>query len=135
MFCVDYQTEIQPIFNSSCGNCHLGNSSGGLNLSNYNNLMSSGTVVAGDHMASILYDRITRPESAQGDMPPAGSLSQSDIDFLIPHQASGKGVKAYWKFGGFDKDKVMDIVSETGNCVAASLPLALVMAYEKKLIK
>ena len=63
------------------------------------------------------------------------NLSQSDIDFLIPHQASGKGVKAYWKFGGFDKDKVMDIVSETGNCVAASLPLALVMAYEKKLIK
>ena len=62
-------------------------------------------------------------------------LSESDIDFLIPHQASGKGVKAYWKFGGFDKDKVMDIVSETGNCVAASLPLALVMAYEKKLIK
>jgi 3-oxoacyl-[acyl-carrier-protein] synthase-3 len=62
-------------------------------------------------------------------------LSQSDIDFLIPHQASGKGVKAYWKFGGFDQSKVMDIINETGNCVAASLPLALVMAYEKKNIK
>ena len=62
-------------------------------------------------------------------------ISQSDIDFLIPHQASGKGVKAYWKFGGFEKSKVMDIVNETGNCVAASLPLALVMAYEKKNIK
>jgi len=63
------------------------------------------------------------------------NLSQSDIDFLIPHQASGKGVKAYWKFGGFDKSKVMDIVNKTGNCVAASLPLALVMAYEEKRIK
>ena len=82
LFGVDYQTEIQPIFNSSCGNCHLGNSSGGLNLSNYNNLMSSGTVVPGDHMASVLYDRIIRPESAQGDMPPVGSLSQSDIDLI-----------------------------------------------------
>ena len=61
-------------------------------------------------------------------------LSQLDIDLLIPHQASGKGVKAYWKFGGFDKGKVMDIINETGNCVAASLPLALVMAYEKKRI-
>ena len=61
-------------------------------------------------------------------------LSQPDIDLLIPHQASGKGVKAYWKFGGFDKGKVMDIINETGNCVAASLPLALVMAYEQKRI-
>jgi 3-oxoacyl-[acyl-carrier-protein] synthase-3 len=61
-------------------------------------------------------------------------LSQADVDLLIPHQASGKGVKAYWKFGGFDKTKVMDIVNETGNCVAASLPLALVMAFEQKKI-
>ena len=61
-------------------------------------------------------------------------LSQPDVDLLIPHQASGKGVKAYWKFGGFDKTKVMDIVNETGNCVAASLPLALVMAFEQKKI-
>ena len=36
VFCfVDYETQIQPIFNANCGNCHLGNSSGGLNLSNY----------------------------------------------------------------------------------------------------
>ena len=61
-------------------------------------------------------------------------ISQSDIDLLIPHQASGKGVRAYSRFGGFDKNKVMDIVSQTGNCVAASLPLALVMAYKKDLI-
>ena len=62
------------------------------------------------------------------------NISQSDIDLLIPHQASGKGVKAYSKFGGFNEDKVMNIVSKTGNCVAASLPLALAMAYEKNLI-
>ena len=37
-----YQTEIQPIFNNNCGNCHLGNSAAGLNLSNYNNLMAGG---------------------------------------------------------------------------------------------
>tara|TARA_B100001750_G_C15432991_1_gene559317 strand:- start:105 stop:1073 length:969 start_codon:yes stop_codon:yes gene_type:complete len=62
------------------------------------------------------------------------NISQSDIDLLVPHQASGKGVRAYSKFGGFDKNKVMDIVSQTGNCVAASLPLALVMAHKKDLI-
>ena len=81
-FAVDYETEIQPIFNNHCGNCHLGNSSGGLNLSNYENLMSSGSVVAGNHESSDLYDRITRPESAQGDMPPTGSLSQNQIDLI-----------------------------------------------------
>ena len=61
-------------------------------------------------------------------------ISQSDIDLLIPHQASGKGVEAYSKFGGFDKNKVMNIVNETGNCVAASIPLSLAMAYENDLI-
>ena len=62
------------------------------------------------------------------------NLSQPDIDLLIPHQASGKGVRAYSKFGGFNKNKVMDIVDKTGNCVAASLPLALAMAFEKNMI-
>ena len=80
---VDYETEIQPIFDNNCGNCHLGNSSGGLNLSNYNNLMSSDIVVPGDHEMSLLYQRIILPNSATGDMPPGNSsLSQSDIDLI-----------------------------------------------------
>ena len=58
-------------------------------------------------------------------------LEKEDVKLLIPHQASGKGVRAYSKFGGFKKNQVMDIVGETGNCVAASLPLALVMAHEE----
>ena len=62
-------------------------------------------------------------------------MNQNDIDLLIPHQASSRGVKAYSKFGGFQKNKVMDIVEKTGNCVAASTPLALCLAYEKNLIK
>jgi len=60
-------------------------------------------------------------------------ISKSDIKLLIPHQASGKGVRAYSKFGGFQKEQVMDIVESTGNCVAASLPLAMVMAQKKAL--
>ena len=79
---VDYNTEIQPIFNDNCGNCHLGSSSGGLNLSDYNNLMSSDVVIPGDHQNSELYDRITRLDSEQGDMPPTGSLSQEQIDLI-----------------------------------------------------
>ena len=60
-------------------------------------------------------------------------INKNDIKLLIPHQASGKGVRAYFKFGGFQKERVMDIVGETGNCVAASLPLALTIAHEKNL--
>ena len=77
---VDYATDIQPIFNNSCTSCH-GNS-GGLSLSSYDNLMSNNVVVAGNHADSELYNRITLPETANGDMPPSGSLSQSDIDLI-----------------------------------------------------
>jgi hypothetical protein len=43
---------------------------------------SDSTIVAGDHANSELYNRITLPETANGDMPPTGSLSQSDIDLI-----------------------------------------------------
>ena len=35
-----------------------------------------------DHTTSILYDRITRSESESGDMPPSGSLTQSEKDLI-----------------------------------------------------
>jgi 3-oxoacyl-[acyl-carrier-protein] synthase-3 len=62
------------------------------------------------------------------------NLTQNDIDLLIPHQASGLAVKAYSKYGGFKKNKVMDIIDFTGNCVAASIPLALSLAYNNNQI-
>jgi 3-oxoacyl-[acyl-carrier-protein] synthase-3 len=63
----------------------------------------------------------------------ANNMLKEDIKLLILHQASGKGVRAYSKFGGFKKEQVMDIVETAGNCVAASLPLALVMAQKQSL--
>ena len=82
--CIDYQTQIQPIFSQYCTGCHP--TSGGLNLSSYNEVIeggNSGMVVAVyNHTASILYDRITREESDAGDMPPAGSLNQSQINLI-----------------------------------------------------
>jgi len=83
MFSVDYESQIQPIWDANCGNCHLGNSSGGLNLSNYQNLMSNNVITSGDHITSILYDRITRDNADAGDMPPGNSeLSQTQIDLI-----------------------------------------------------
>ena len=63
------------------------------------------------------------------------NLKVDDIDLVVPHQASGLAVKAYSKYGGFKRDKVVDILEKTGNCVAASLPLALALAYEQNKIK
>tara|TARA_B100000029_G_C17447053_1_gene913644 strand:+ start:45 stop:1064 length:1020 start_codon:yes stop_codon:yes gene_type:complete len=80
---VDYQSEIQPIWNNHCGNCHLGNSSGGLNLSNYDNLMSADVIVPGNHMSSELYDRITRDNADTGDMPPGGAALTDEQISLI----------------------------------------------------
>ncbi|SVE20620.1 uncharacterized protein METZ01_LOCUS473474, partial [marine metagenome] len=80
---VDYQSEIQPIFNNNCGNCHLGNSSGGLNLSNYQNLMSGSddgaVVIPGNHEQSILWDEINSGDMPQGNNP---ELSDEEIDLI-----------------------------------------------------
>ena len=79
---VDY-SEIQGIFDN-CTNCH--GSAGGLNLTSYENLMdggSSGPVITPyDHTTSELYNRIALPESSDENMPPQGSLIQSEIDLI-----------------------------------------------------
>ena len=82
---IDYNSQIQPIFDSSCTNCH--GSSGGLNLNSYQNLMNGGNsgdaVVPGNSNSSLLYERIILPNSAFGDMPPGNSeLSQTQIDLI-----------------------------------------------------
>ena len=63
------------------------------------------------------------------------NLKPNDIDLLIPHQASKLAIEAYSKFGGFDSNKVINIIGKTGNCVAASLPLALSLAISQNRIK
>ena len=83
LFSIDYESEIQPIFDSSCGNCHLGNSSGGVNLSNYQNTIDSDILTPGDAGSSSLYDRITRDNSEAGDMPPGNTeLSEEQISLI-----------------------------------------------------
>ena len=83
LFSVDYETEIQPIFNAQCGNCHLGNSSAGVNVSDYQNTIDSDIVVPGNAQASSLYDRITRANSEAGDMPPGNAELSAEQIALI----------------------------------------------------
>ena len=76
---IDYETEIQTIFNNNCISCH-GNS-GGLSLESYANLMAGGNsgtvIISGNHSNSLLWQKINN-----GEMPPSGELSSSDIDLI-----------------------------------------------------
>ena len=60
----------------------------------------------------------------------AVGLEPGDIDLVVPHQPSGPGVQAIQRFG-FAAERVVDIVGTFGNCIAASLPMALAMAHEQ----
>ena len=66
---IDYETEIQPIFDNSCILCHGEDTpSAGLNLTSYNNVMAGsndGPVIdIGDYENSILWQAVSL-----GDMP------------------------------------------------------------------
>ncbi len=88
LWAVDYDTEIQPIFNANCISCHGNN--GGLSLaagSSYDNLVdvvSQGyapalRVVSGDPSTSVLYNKITNTGTYGQQMPPSSALSPTDI--------------------------------------------------------
>ena len=62
-------------------------------------------------------------------------LKRESIDWVVPHQASKKAVEAYSTVGGFEREKVLETVSRFGNCVAASVPMTLVMAIKNDQIK
>ncbi|MEO0601300.1 MAG: ketoacyl-ACP synthase III [Myxococcota bacterium] len=61
-------------------------------------------------------------------------LSLADIDLVVPHQMSGPGLQAFRRVGVSD-EQLVDIVGRYGNCVAASLPMALAMAREDGRLK
>ncbi len=54
----------------------------------------------------------------------------SELDLVVPHQMSGPGLEALRRVGVRD-DQLVDIVGEYGNCIAASIPLALAQAAEQ----
>ena len=78
---VDYETQIQTIFNNNCTSCHQYGSQNGLNLTVYSGVMNGGTsgaaIVAGDHANSLLWVRVNN-----GSMPPSGTLSSDQVDLI-----------------------------------------------------
>lgn len=65
----------------------------------------------------------------------AAGLSKDDIDLLIPHQASKLAMHFMKNNLGFKAEKVMDIYSNHGNQVAASIPTAFHEAIVQNRLK
>jgi 3-oxoacyl-[acyl-carrier-protein] synthase-3 len=51
-------------------------------------------------------------------------LHTADVDWVVPHQASGPGLDLLPRLG-FERERIVNIVGRYGNCVAASIPMAL----------
>lgn len=61
-------------------------------------------------------------------------ITQQEIQCVVPHQASPKGMEVIRRFLGFRNDQWISIVRDHGNCVAASIPMALDIALSKQQI-
>ena len=83
---IDYNSQIQPIFNTNCITCHQYGGSATLNLTSFSGLINGGvsgpSIIAGDHENSLLYQRLILPVGSAGSMPPNVPLSQSEIDLI-----------------------------------------------------
>ena len=51
--------------------------------------------------------------------------TREDLAAVVPHQASRHGIELGWKMLGFREDQVVQNLATRGNCIAASIPLAL----------
>lgn len=51
--------------------------------------------------------------------------ARDDIAAVVPHQASRHGIELGWKMLGFREEQIVVNLATRGNCIAASMPLAL----------
>lgn len=51
--------------------------------------------------------------------------SRQSIEAVVPHQASRHGIELGWKLLGFEEPQIVVNLPTRGNCIAASIPLAL----------
>ena len=51
--------------------------------------------------------------------------SREQVAAVVPHQASRHGIELGWKLLGFREEQIVVNLATRGNCIAASMPLAL----------
>jgi mono/diheme cytochrome c family protein len=86
-----FGSEVAPLLQQACGFCH--GSLGGWDASNYGSVINSGdngpTVIPGDIRGSLLGQKLLGTQSIGGPMPPAGGLSQGQIQLILDWIANG----------------------------------------------
>lgn len=65
----------------------------------------------------------------------ASGLQAKDLDLLVPHQANIRILQSLSRKLGLTDDQVIATVGQHGNTSAASVPLALDVAYQQGLLK
>ncbi|MEZ6053111.1 MAG: 3-oxoacyl-[acyl-carrier-protein] synthase III C-terminal domain-containing protein [Planctomycetaceae bacterium] len=88
------------------------------------------------HMDGEALLRLTVPHLRRflDDFLREAGITASDIDLVVPHQPSGPGLRLLTRWG-FPEDRVVNIIADYGNCVAASMPMALAVADTEGRIK
>jgi 3-oxoacyl-[acyl-carrier-protein] synthase-3 len=61
--------------------------------------------------------------------------NRDDVDVVVSHQASGPGVTLLEQLGGFRSEQIFRNLRLRGNCVAASIPLALAEAVDAGIVQ
>jgi 3-oxoacyl-[acyl-carrier-protein] synthase III len=64
----------------------------------------------------------------------ASELELADVDLFVFHQANRRILDAVAERLGLERDRVVDVIAETGNTSAATLPLALCAARDSGLL-
>lgn len=77
---------------------------------------------------------VTRLSSVVDEVMEANGLTEKDIDFLVPHQANFRIIKATARKLKLPMEKVVVTVDTHGNTSAASVPLALDAAVRSGMI-
>jgi hypothetical protein len=86
---ISYSVSVQPIFVRSCGGsgCHISETTNGVNLTTYNQVMSSrgiqygkSIVIASDPLGSPIMDKISSQQPTFGSRMPFGRAPLSSID-------------------------------------------------------
>lgn len=78
---------------------------------------------------------VTRLSQLVEDVLNYHNIDQSNIDWLVPHQANYRIIKAAAKKLGLPMERVVVTIQEHGNTSAASIPLALDLAIRDGRIK
>lgn len=63
------------------------------------------------------------------------TVSLQDVNLIVPHQASKLGIRMLIGLNKNNSTNIVDQLENHGNCIAASIPIALVSSIENKTLK